>query len=249
MLEAPDANGQPLHDLSLRKPAPLSGAWWKWLSVLLMCYVIYGAFFIAGGAVGFGQSGDAARIVFFHVPCAVLSSVCFFAGAYFSWRYIAGGASAAVDARAAASMELGFVFCLLATVTGSIFAGVQWGSYWNWDPRETSIIAMLALYAAYLVFRGAQTQEPDKRARLCGVYALVALIPSIFLIWVVPRLPALQSLHPADTLVNPSKTSWTYKAVLYPSFAAFFLVFCWMFQLRVRTIRLLDARRRGMQGL
>src|SRR5437879_1607436 len=55
--------------------ATLEVAWWKWATGLLMAYVCYGAFFVAGGAEGFagGKSGESARIIFFHVPVAILS--------------------------------------------------------------------------------------------------------------------------------------------------------------------------------
>lgn len=225
-----------------RVSAALQGAAWKWGMGLLMCYVIYGAFFIARGAVGFGREGNEARIVFFHVPCAILSSVCYLVGVTYALLYLFRQPRSDTDAKSAAAMELGFLFCVLATVTGSIFAGVQWGSFWNWDPRETSIVIMLLLYGSYLVLRGALKGAEVKRAKLCAVYAVIALVPSQFLIWVVPRLPGLGTLHPTDTLINPDKLSWTYKMVMYPSFLAFGLLFLWLFQLRVRAMQWMAAR-------
>lgn len=212
--------------------------WTKWAVGLLMCYVIYGAFFIAQGAVNFGRSGNPARIIFFHVPVAVLSSICYFVAAAYAYHYLFSPRNLDTDAKSSIAMELGFLFCVLATITGSIFAHVQWSNFWNWDPREISIVGMLLLYAAYLVLRSADPEQPEKRARLCSVYVLVTLVPTIFLIWVVPRIPALQSLHPPDTLVKPGNTSATYKAVLYPSFLAFTLLFVWLFQLRYRLYKL-----------
>lgn len=226
-------------------PAPLQGAWWKWATGVLMVYVIYGAFFIANGAIGFGQSGNPARIVFFHVPSAILSSVCYFVGTVYAILYLTKRPDLDTDAKSAIAMELGFLFCVLATVTGSIFAGAQWGSFWNWDPREISIVIMLLLYASYLVLRGAISGQPEKRARLAAVYAIVALVPAQFLIWVVPRIPAVQSLHPTNVIANRSATSASYKAVLYPSFLAFTLLYCWLTQLRFRTYKLLTSRRRA----
>lgn len=226
---------------------PLAGAGWKYATGILMSYVIFGAFFIAKGAAGFGRSGNPARIVFFHVPCAVLSSVCYFVGVVYAALYLTKQKNLETDAKSAISMELGFLFCILATVTGSIFAGVQWGSFWNWDPRETSIVIMLLLYASYLVLRGALNGQPEKRARLCAVYAIIALIPAQYLIWVVPRLPGLGSLHPPDTLVNPDKTSWTYKGVLYPAFLAFTMLFVWLFQLRLRLYHIVTRRQQRQE--
>lgn len=66
------------------------------------------------------------------------------------------------DHLALATAELGFAFCILATATGSLFAKVTWGSYWNWDPRETSIVLLLMIYGAYFVLRSAVPDEDKK---------------------------------------------------------------------------------------
>ncbi len=215
-----------------------------------MAYVIYGAFNIAHGAIGFAEKGVAARIIFFHVPCAVYSSVAYLVATWYAVKHLwlLGGPNKSVEAledsdfKSATAMELGFLFCILATITGSIFAGVQWGSFWNWDPRETSIVIMLLLYASYMLLRTAFTSDTAKRARLSAVYAVIAVIPSIYLIWVVPRV--LHTMHPTTTLSNPADTSLSYKLVLYPSFLAFTLLFIWLMQLRVSSSKLLEARKK-----
>ena len=69
------------------------------------------------------------------------------------------------DDQASAAAELGLVFCIGATVTGSLWAKAMWGSYWNWDPRETSIFySCCSIYGAYLALRGAIEGE-ERRAR------------------------------------------------------------------------------------
>jgi heme exporter protein C len=227
----------------------LQGAWWKYGMGLVMCWVIYGAFFVAGGAVGFGKTGDIARIVFFHVPGAVLSSVCYFVGVYFAALYLfrkyTPQRAAEIDARSAIAMELGFLFCILATITGSIFAGIQWGSFWNWDPREISIVIMLLLYASYLVLRSALAGKPEQRAKLAAVYALVALVPAQYLIWAVPRL--VPGNHPTDVLFEKERLSFSYRLILYSSFLAFTLLYCWLSQLRFRAYKV-RARLEGKRG-
>lgn len=234
----------PSHSADHAPPQRL--AWWKWACGLLMTYVCFGAFYVAKGATGFtGGGGDTARIVFFHVPAAILSSVAYFVAAVYAFRFLMRDRSLETDAKSAVAMELGFLFCILATVTGSLFSHAQWGSYWNWDPRQTSIVVMLLIYAAYLALRGAVAENPEKRGRLTAVYILVTIVPAVFLIWVVPRIPALASLHPPDTLARPANTSADYKAVLYPSFLAFAMLFTWMFQLRLRQIKLIMRRERA----
>ena len=226
----------------------IQGLWWKSLTGVLMSYVCYGAFFIAQPAAGFtGGSGDTARIVFFHVPVAVLSYVAYCVGAWHAISVLRArskpglaGRNSDADRKSAAAMELGFVYCILATITGSIFSGAQWNSYWNWDPRQISIVIMLLVYAAYLLLRSALADRTDRRAELAAVYCLLALVPATFLIWIVPRLPWLMSLHPTEVLSQPKNTSLDYKMVLLPSFVAFFMLFGWMLQLRVRMMRLLS---------
>ena len=41
----------------------------------------------------------------------------------------------------------------------AFWARQAWGSYWNWDPRETSIFFLLLIYAAYLALRSAIDQD------------------------------------------------------------------------------------------
>lgn len=209
---------------------------------VLMGFTIYGTFFIAKGAQNFIGTGDVARIVFFHVPVAVLTSLCYFAGAIYAGIYLWKRRSLNTDTKSAASMELGFLASILATITGSIFAGAQWGSYWNWDPREISIVGLLLIYASYLVLRGAVANQPEKRARISAVYAMITLVPANFLIWVVPRMKNLGSLHPTTVLTDSASTSPTYKLVLFAAFLAFTLLFIWMFQLRCRFAELAARR-------
>ena len=252
-LHSPVVNKEENQKISTERLTPQTAyhvSLWKALTGLIMSYVIVGAFFIAHGAIGFAEKGVAARIIFFHVPCAVLSSIAYFVGFFYAARYLLKLKSEKIkpfldDYRSAAAMELGFLFCLLATITGSIFAGVQWGSFWNWDPRETSIVVMLLLYASYLLLRAANSLKPELRARLSAVYAVVALVPAQFLIWAVPRI--LATMHPTTTLTDPRMTSLSYKMVLYPAFIAFVLLFIWLMQLRVRMMMLWEQHRHNAQ--
>jgi len=217
---------------------------------LLMGLMIYGAFFYAGGALGFNASGDIARIVFFHVPCAILSSVCYAVGAWFAVVYLfkkyPRRKALEIDAKSGIAMELGFLFCTLGTITGSIFAGMQWNSYWNWDPREISIVIMLLLYASYLVLRAALAGKPEQRAKLAAVYALVALVPAQYLIWAITRIVP-STMHPKNPLFEKESLSLSYKIVLYSSFLAFTLLYMWLSQLRFRAYKV-RTRLEGKRG-
>ena len=50
-------------------------------------------------------------------------------------------------------VALGFPMLTLGVITGSLWAQSAWGSYWNWDPKETWSFATWLIYAAYLHVR------------------------------------------------------------------------------------------------
>src|SRR5215510_16376202 len=148
--------------------------------------------------------GNAGRIIIMHVPTAWVTSVAFAVSAVYSILYLRGRRWEN-DAFAVAAAEVGFLFCILATVTGAIFAQVVWGIFWNWDPRETSILVLLLIYAAYFALRSA-IDDPDRRRRLSAVYNLFAAVTMPFLLFVAPRV-ADSTLHPNCAFLQGSKCS------------------------------------------
>ena len=105
--------------------------------------------------------GDVQRIFYYHVPSAWVGFLCFFinfvASAVYLWRR-----SAASDAWAAASAEVGVVFCTVLLITGPLWARPVWGIWWTWDARLTTTLVLWLIYVSYLVLRrfaaGGQTQ-------------------------------------------------------------------------------------------
>jgi heme exporter protein C len=170
---------------------------WKILLFLLMIWVIVAAFVtVAPQQI----IGDASRIFYFHVPQAMVAVLAFVISMIASINYLRKGRPVDDD-RARLAAGLGLLFSILATVTGSIFAKVTWQSFWNWDPRQTSILILLLIYGAYFALRSAVDGE-DRRARLAAVYAIFAFITVPFLVFVIPRV--LPSLHPTDSIVDSS---------------------------------------------
>ena len=199
-----------------------------------MAAIIWGAFLWARPAANF--VGESSRIVFFHVPQAWVASLAFLMAAIHSGLYLRKR-RVENDEAAAGAARLGIVFCVLATVTGSIFAKVMWNSYWNWDPRETSIVLLLLVYAAYLGLRGA-IEEPERRATLSAAYALAAFVTVPFLMFAVPRL--YSSLHP-DTVINArgkAEMSKDIRVVFFSSTAAFTTLFFWLYSLDRKVSRI-----------
>src|SRR5262249_61013418 len=140
------------------------------------------------------------------------------------------------DDVAAAAVRIGLLFSVLALVTGSLFAKIMWGSYWNWDPRESSFLLLVFLYAAYLFLRAA-VEDPERRAKMSAAYALFSAVLMPFLTFVAPRLTA--SLHP-QTVINPQgkilMDSPT-KVVFFGGLLGFSLLLLCMLSLEARAAR------------
>ena len=213
----------------------------QWALGVWLVLVILAAFFYAPSAAGF--KGESARIVFFHVPQAWVAVLAFCVNLVASLRYLRTR-NPIDDARAAAAARLGLVFSVLATVTGSLFANVMWNSFWNWDPREVSIVILLLIYAAYFALREA-IPDDERRGSLSAAYAVLAFVTMPFLVFVVPRI--YWSLHP-DTIIGATgqlklQMESRMLQVLLGSLVGFTGLFSWLYTLEVRLARARLARR------
>jgi heme exporter protein C len=208
----------------------------KFLKLLLLPYmaaIIAGAFLWVEPAKGF--IGESSRIVFFHVPCAWTGALAFIVAAVYSLAYLVRR-NPRHDEIAEASVRLGLLFAILTLVTGSLFAKIMWGSYWNWDPRESSYLLLVFLYGAYLFLRAA-IDDPERRARIGAAYALFAAVLMPFLVFVAPRVTA--SLHP-QTVINPQGKilmDTPTRAVFFGGLVGFTALFFWMLQIEIRIAR------------
>ena len=181
---------------------------------------------------------DKARIIFFHVPTAWLTVIAFFIATYYSIQYLRKK-DWQDDIKALTSAQIGIVFCILATVTGSVWAKFNWGSFWNWDPRETSIFALLMIYGALFALRSALEDE-EKRATLSAVYNVIAFVTVPFFIFIMPRI--MSGLHPGSAddaggsgpIVN-FKMNGNMRIVFFVSLTSFTILYFWMYQIGYKT--------------
>ena len=240
-----------------RVAVAIPGLPWKiwtgvWMAIgILAAFLWVGPVLSDSGLPMFSMHGHGAKAFFFHMPNAWLATITYITGAWYAVRYLRTPRTVGMDVaneddmKSAVSMELGLLFSFLAAVTGSLFAKNEWHAYWVWtDPRMVSILVIMLIFAAYLVLRGA-IEEPEKRARLTAAYALVAAVPGLFLIWVLPRIVPTLHEGPNNAVVGGG-LGGNIRIVLY-SFVmpAFIGLFVWLFQLRLRLMRLesREARR------
>ena len=215
-----------------------AATWFLWLWIAA---VIVGAFLYAPLAAKF--IGQSSRILFFHVPMAWASFVAFLTAGVWSLLYLFGGKRHArqprCDRAARAAIELGLLFGVLATITGAIWARIMWGSWWNWDPRQTSIVMALVFNGAYLALRDS-VEDAEKRARLAAAYATLGLVVTPFFFFVVPRITF--SLHPEPVINASGQRDMETRMfqVLLASGAGFTALFFWLHDLRTRLLALAD---------
>lgn len=216
------------------------GMHWQIAAGLFLTLTTWGGMAYVRPAMGFLYP-DGARIIIFHVPCAWIACLAYITAAYHAVGVLRKPRDwFRSDAACEAAMELGLLFSLLTTVTGSIFSRLQWGAFWSWDPRQTSILVIMLLFAAYLVLRSAVT-DPNLRARLSAAYALLAVVPGLFLIWVLPRI--VNTLHSgANQAVIGGGMDAQYRTVLYGlALPGFLCIYAWLLRLRIRAAMVIAA--------
>jgi len=151
-----------------------SARWIPWLWLLTAVLIISG---LVGGLVLApmdAQQKDVYRIIYVHVPSAWLSMLIY--------SFMAGAAAVGLiwriklaEVMARVSAPLGASFTALALVTGSLWGVRTWGTWWVWDGRLTSELALLFLYLGFIALQSA-IEDRRRAARAGAVLALVGVV-------------------------------------------------------------------------
>jgi len=215
--------------------------------LLLLCATTVAGFLWLPAAKGFPQP-EMARIVVFHVPCAIVADIAAAVAAWYAIVYLRRRRFTD-DVKSSVSFGLALLFSLLTTVTGAIFAKSQWGGYWNWDPKQTAILMLLLIYVAYFALRAA-VDDPRKRASLSAAYALFAVVAVPFLTYILPNSTD-QTLHPKNVINTRDGLDASYKIVLWAGVFGLSLFYFWAFRVQVALgtleLRLNERVRRASQ--
>lgn len=74
------------------------------------------------------------------------------------------------------AIAVGFAFFTVATILGALWAADAWGTYWQWDPKETWALIVWLNYAAWLHMR----LMKGLRGTMAAYWALIGLVVTSF---------------------------------------------------------------------
>jgi heme exporter protein C len=207
---------------------------WKWLTAVGLTLILIFGFLIDIPNIPILE--QSARNLFFHVPMWMTMTTLFAMSLFYSLRYLAKG-ELSMDLKALSAAQAGMLFGVCGLLTGSMWARFTWGTWWTFAEPKINMAAMaMTIYVGYLLLRSA-LEDPEKRARLSGVYNIFAATSVPFLLYILPR--QLPSLHPgADG--NPAFSEITapeLRLIFYPASVAFIMLGLWVYDLILRTHR------------
>ena len=220
----------------------LSGAILPWAAGLAALLIVGGAVWGLFFTPADYQQGETVRIMYVHVPAAMMAINIYFIMAVASVIGIVRRHHVSfLVAKAAAPIGAGLT--LTAIVTGAIWGQPTWGTWWVWDPKLTSILIMLFFYLGYIGLWAA-IDDPDKAADLSAVLCLTGVVFA-FLSRYAVEIFGDQTLHQPASLSLDMETNvapvffWPLLATI----AGYYAFFIALVLLRARTeIRLRRAR-------
>jgi heme exporter protein C len=145
--------------------------WTAAASILLLGSGLYFALFDSPPDY---QQGDTVRIMYVHVPAAIMSEVVYgmmalAAAAGFIWKH------ALADLFVKAAAPFGAAFTLICLVAGSLWGKPMWGAWWVWDARLTSELVLFFLYLGYIALVDA-FDDPARGLKAGAILVLVGVV-------------------------------------------------------------------------
>jgi heme exporter protein C len=145
-----------------------------WLSAAAASLFALGLYFALYASPADYQQGDTVRIMYIHVPAAMLAMGCYALMAVSAlgtlvWRH------PLADVAAKSAAPLGAALTFLGLVTGSIWGKPMWGAWWVWDARLTSFLVLFIMYLGLIALWRA-FDDPARAGRIAAVLVLVGSI-------------------------------------------------------------------------
>jgi len=120
------------------------------------------------------KQSDVVRIMYVHVPAAWISLGIFSGLALLSvGSFVFKNKNFALISKSLAPS--GFIFNIIALVTGSIWGKPTWGTWWAWDARITSMLILALFYGMYLLAWRIY-EDRDQAIKVTSMIAILGVI-------------------------------------------------------------------------
>ena len=191
------------------------------------------------------KQSDSVRIMYVHVPSAWISLGIFSVISILSFGIlIFKNKNFYLITKSLA--PTGFVFNLIALVTGSIWGKPTWGTWWAWDARITSML-LLAVFYLIFILTWRIYENKDKAIKISSFVAILGLINIPIIKFSVDWWSTLH--QPAS--VNLLKDTTIHASMLLPlgiMTAAFTLFSLLIFLMKYNT-ELIKIKNKGLDRL
>ncbi len=191
------------------------------------------------------KQSHSVRIMYVHVPAAWLSLGIFSIMAFLSLGiFIFKNKNLSLISKSLA--PIGFVFSIIALVTGSIWGKPTWGTWWAWDARITSMLILTLFYLMYLLC----WKIFEDKNKSIKITSLIAILGFINIPIIKFSVDWWSTLHQSSSIKILSKTS-IHPSMLVPlaiMTAAFALFSTLIFLMKYNT-ELIKIKNKGLDRL
>ena len=191
------------------------------------------------------KQGDSVRIMYVHVPAAWLSLGIFSLISLLSFSiFIFKIKHFSLISKSLAPS--GFLFSLIALVTGSIWGKPTWGTWWAWDARITSMLILSLFYFIYLL----SWRIFEDKENVIKITSIIAILGSVNVPIIKFSVDWWNTLHQTSSVKILTKTS-IHQSMLTPLIimtAAFALFSLLIFLMKYNT-EMIKNRNKGLDRL
>jgi heme exporter protein C len=191
------------------------------------------------------KQSHSVRIMYVHVPAAWITLGIFSGVTFLSiFGYVTKIKNFFLIAKSLAPS--GFVFNVVALVTGSIWGKPTWGTWWAWDARITSMLILALFYLIYLL---AWRIFEDKE-QVFKITSIIAVVGAMNVPVIKYSVEWWNTLHQPASINILSKSS-IHTSMLFPLMimtAAFALFSLLIFLMKYNT-ELIKIKNKGLDRL
>lgn len=197
-----------------------TGRWLIWLAPLSIALLLLSLTWGLAFAPVDAKQGNSYRIIYIHMPAAVLS----LAGYYL--MAIAGGIGLIWKMKLPfmvmqSAAYIGAALTALTLITGSLWGYPTWGTFWEWDARNIFMLILLFLYLSIIMLSRVYPVR-DAADKACAILALVGTVnvPIIY-----KSVDWWYSLHQPASIKFTGSSS-IHPSMLYPLLVCVLAYYC-----------------------